>query len=95
MAYVVLDVEARIVDPQRPARAGGRDCELLAVARQQVQAPADVFEHVLVRRRGAVEQQQTADVHMRTRALLMQEAGVRRCQPIQMLLGQLRSEPLR
>ena len=40
LAHVVLEVEARVVDPQRPAGPGRRHRQLLAVARHEVQAPA-------------------------------------------------------
>ena len=55
VAHVVLEAEARVVDPQRPAGAGRRHRELLAVARHEVQAPAQRVEHLGVRRRRALE----------------------------------------
>ena len=55
VAHVVLEVEARVVDPQRATRAGGRHRELLAVARDEVQAPAQRVEHLGVGRRRALE----------------------------------------
>ena len=42
VAHVVLEVEARVVDPERPAGLERREGELLAVARDEVQARADV-----------------------------------------------------
>ena len=94
MAHVVFEVEVGIVDPQRSAAASGRECELLAVAGQQMQTPAHVVEHVGERRRWPLEQQHAADVHVRARALLVQEAGVRRCQPIQVLLRHRANPPM-
>jgi predicted protein tyrosine phosphatase len=76
VAHVVLEVEARVVDPALAAEPTGRDRELLAIARHEVQPAADVLEHVLVTRRRAGEARDRADVHVRRIALLVQEGGV-------------------
>ena len=87
VADVVLEVEARVVDPQRAAGLQRRGGELLAVARHQMQAPADVVEVVVEGRRRALEEEHAADVHVRGRAFLVQEGGVGRGQAVEMLLG--------
>ena len=46
-------LKRRVVDPQRPPGLQRRRRQLLAVARHEVQAAADVVEHVLERRRAA------------------------------------------
>ena len=87
VAHVVLEAEARVVDPQRATRAGGRHRELLAIARDEVQAPAQRVEHLGVGRRRALEHRERADVHVRRGPLLVQEGRVDRGQPVEMLLG--------
>src|SRR4051812_48595770 len=47
MAHVVLEVERRVVDPQRPSHLEAREGELLAVARHAAQPRGDVLEEVL------------------------------------------------
>ncbi len=59
----------------------------MAVAGYQVQAPADLFEELLERRRGPLQQRQPADVHVRGGALLEQEGGVGRREPVEVTLG--------
>ena len=86
VAHVVGEVEARVVDPQRPAGLERRRRELLPVARDEVQARLDVREERVERRRLALEQREAADVHVRVRLLLRQEAGIDRREPIEMLL---------
>ena len=61
--------------------------QLVAVARHQVQPPADLLEEFLQRRRRAFQDRQAADVHVRVRPLLVQEGGVDGGQPIEMALG--------
>jgi hypothetical protein len=85
---VVLEVEVRVVDPQGTPgleRGGG---QLLAVARHQVQASADVVQEVLKGRRRALEDEHPADVHVRRPPLLVQERRVDRGEAVEMLLGQ-------
>jgi hypothetical protein len=87
VAHVVLEVEAGVVDPHRPPGLQRRRGQPLAVARDQVQATADVVEVVVERRRRALEDQQAADVHVRALALLVQERRVHRAEAIEVLLG--------
>ena len=88
---MVLEVEARVVDPARAADPGRRVGELLAVARRAVEAAADVREEVVERRRLAAEDRDAADVHVRRRALLEQERRVERAQRVEVLLRRHRS----
>ena len=87
VAHVVLEVEARVVDPQRPAGLQRREGELLPVARDEVQPAADVRREVRVGGRRALEDRQRADVHVRRVALLREEGRVHRRQPIPVRLG--------
>jgi hypothetical protein len=86
VADVVLEVEHRVVDPQGPAAARGRDLELLAVARHEVQAHPQRVEELVERRRRAFEAGQRADVHVRVGALLVQERRVDRGEAVEVLL---------
>ena len=90
VAHVVLEVEARVVDPHRAPAVERRVGELVAVAGHQVQAPADLLEELLHRRRRAFDDRQPADVHVRDGALLVQERGVDRGQPVEVALGHRR-----
>ena len=90
VADVVLGVEAGVVDPHRPAAVERRVGELVAVARDEVQAPADLFEELVHAGRRAFDDRQAADVHVRHGALLVEEAGVDRSQPVEMALGHQR-----
>ena len=94
LAHVVLEVEARVVDPDRPAGLERREAQPLAVARHEVQAPADDVEEVAERRRRALEDRQRADVHVRRGALLREERRVDRGQPVEVLLGHAASSSL-
>ena len=53
VAHVVVDVELRVVDPERPPHLEAREGELLAVARHEVQPRLDVRDEVLARRAAA------------------------------------------
>ena len=78
VADVVGEVERRVVDPQRPAGLERRDRELLAVAGDEVQARLDVGEELVEPGRLALEDREPADVHVRVRLLLREEARVDR-----------------
>jgi threonine dehydratase len=93
VAHVVLEVKARIVDPQRTPALQRRHGELLPVARDQVQARAHVVQVIGEIRWRALEEQHATDVHVGAAAFLMQEGGVRRGEPIQVLLGH--ADPVR
>ena len=86
VADVVLEVEVRVVDPHRAPAVQRGVGELVAVARDQVQPPADLFEEVLHRRRWAFDDRQSADVHVRVGSLLVQEGGVDRGEPVEVAL---------
>ena len=93
VAQVVLEVEVRVVDPQRPAGLERRERELLAVARDQVQAAADVVGEV-VERGGGPSKTMTAPMCMWVCCpLLGQEGGVHRGEPIAVSLGHAPGEP--
>ena len=86
MANVELDVEVGIVDPQRVAGLQRRLGKFLAIARNQVQAAADVVEEVLERRRRTLESEDATDVHVGGWALLVEERGIDRSETVEMLL---------
>ena len=94
VAHVVLEVEAGVVDPQRAAGLDGREGELLAEARHEVQARAHVVGEPLVGGRRALEDHHRADVHVGRRALLRDEGRIHRGQPVAVLLGHA-TEPMR
>ena len=83
VAHVVGEVEGRVVHPERPPRLDGREGELLAEARHEVQPAAHVVEEVVVGRRRPLEDQDRADVHVAVRALVRQERGVDRREPVE------------
>jgi hypothetical protein len=87
VAHVVGEVEGRVVDPQRAAGLERRRRELLPVAGDEVQPRLDVREERVEVRGFALEQREAADVHVRIRLLLRQEARIDGREPIKMLLG--------
>ena len=89
VAHVVLEVEARVVHPQRAAAVERRVRvgELLAVAGHEVQPPADLLGELLVRGRRPLQQREPAHVHVRTRPLLVQEGGVHGGEAVEVALG--------
>jgi len=86
LADVVLDVERRVVDPERPAGPRGRDLQPLAVARDEVQAHPQRVEQLVERRRRTLEPRDAPDVHVRVRPLLVQEGRVDRGEAVEVLL---------
>jgi hypothetical protein len=90
VADVVLEVEVGVVGPQRAAAGCGREDEPLPVARNEVQAHPDRVEELLVGRRRPLDAHERADVHVRARALLVQERRVDRCQPVEVARGHRR-----
>ncbi len=86
VADVVLDVEVGIVDPQGPAGLERRGGEFLPVARHQVQTTADMVEEVGELGWVPLEDQDSADVHVRGRPLLVEERGVGRAEAVQVSL---------
>jgi hypothetical protein len=79
---VVAEVEVRVVDPDRPSLPVRHEGELLAEARNEVQARVEVLEELLVARRGAFEDRRRGHVHVSAVALEMQERGVESAQSV-------------
>ena len=63
VAQVVVDVEVRVVDPDRLAHAEGHEADLLAIARGQIQLALHHRSELLERRRRSLEDADAADVH--------------------------------
>jgi GNAT superfamily N-acetyltransferase len=93
VADVVVEVEARVVDPHRAAGLERRERELLPVARDEVQPAADLRAEVVVVERRALEDQDRADVHVRVLAFLGEEGRVHRCEPVAVRLRHAFSSP--
>jgi hypothetical protein len=87
MADVVLEVEGRVVDPVRPPGRGRGEGELLAEAGDEVEAPANVIEQVVVARRRALEDHHAAHVHVRRRALVREKGDVERAEAVHVSLS--------
>ena len=64
VAQVVLDVEVRVVHPDRPPQLEGDEPDLLAVARDEVELGVDHGHDVGERRRGPLEDGDRGDVHV-------------------------------
>ena len=86
LAHVVVEVEAGVVDPQGAAGLERGSGQLLAIARDQLQAPPHVLQVVLEGGRRPLKHQHAADVHVRVIPFPMQECRVDRGQPVQVLL---------
>ena len=82
LAHVVVEVEVGVVDPDRPALVEGHEAQLLAEARDEVQARVDVVAELLVGRRRALEDDRRGDVHVGAASLHVEERGVEAGQPI-------------
>ena len=72
---VILDVEVRVVDPQRVGDEERWEHDALAVPGQQVHAGADLLDHVLSGELALVDHAAT-DVHGLVGALHVEEGGV-------------------
>ena len=79
---MVVEVQVGVVDPDGPAEVSGHEPDLLAEARNQVQARADVLAELDVGGSGAVEQGRRGDVHVRPVVLEVQERGIEACQAV-------------
>ena len=79
---VVVEVEVRVVDPDRAALAEGDEAELLTEAGDEVQARLDVVAELFVARRRAIEEDHRGDVHVGAASLQVEECGVESGQPI-------------
>jgi hypothetical protein len=73
MADVVVEVEARIVDPERPAHLEARVGEPLSVTRHEPEARRDVGAQLLPRWGRSFEHDDGSHVHVRGPLLLVQE----------------------
>ena len=76
LAHVVVEVEVRVVDPDRPPLVEGDEAQLLAEARNQVQARGDVVAELAVGGRRALEDDRRGDVHVGAGALHVKERGI-------------------
>ena len=82
LPYVVMEVEVRIVNPDRPALAEGDEAQLLAEARHQVQARGDVVAELFVAGRRPLEDAGRGDVHVGAGALHVKKGGIEPGQPV-------------
>ena len=89
MADVVADVEGRVIDPKRTTGLAGWECELLSVARNELQARLNLFGELLERGRFSLNDNHRPDVHVRVRSLLREERRVNCCKSVKVLLCHL------
>ena len=82
VAQVVLDVEVRVVDPDRTPQLEGNEADLLAITRHEVQLGVHHGDDVAEGRRGPLEDGDRGDVHVGHVVLEMEERGVLRAQAI-------------
>ncbi len=82
VAQVVLDVEMRVVHPDRASQLEGNGADLLAVARDEVELGIHHGDDVAERRRGALEDGDRGNVHVGHVVLDVEERGVQRAQAI-------------
>ena len=83
MAHVVLEIELRLVDPDRPALLERHELHALPVARYARQARFDQVQEVAIRRRLAFEDGHGADVHVGRAVLQLQEQCVQRTEALE------------
>ena len=76
LAHVVVEVEVGVVDPDRAPLVEGDEAQLLAEARDQVQARGDVVAELVVGGRRALEDAGRGDVHVGAGALHVQEGSI-------------------
>ena len=82
MAHVVVDVEVRIVDPDRPAEVTGHPLDHLPVAGDVAELAGDHGHQVLDARRRPLEDPDGRDVHVADTVLDGQEGRVEGTQPV-------------
>ncbi len=82
VAHVVLDVEVRVVHPDRAAQLEGDELHHLAVARHQGELGVDHGDDVGEGRRRALEDGDRGDVHVADVVLDVEERRVQRAQPV-------------
>ena len=92
VAYVILEVEPRVVHPDGTTGLEWREGELLPVTRDQMEPRRDVVGELVIARRRALEHAHAADVHVRGLVLLSEEAGVCRAEPVE--VGDFRPQGL-
>ena len=76
LADVVVEVQVRVVDPDRAALAERHAAQLLAEARHQVEARGDVVAEFLVRGRRPFEDDRRGDVHVGAVPLHVEEGRI-------------------
>ena len=76
VADVIVEVQVRVVDPDRPALVEGDEPQLLAEAGDQVEPRLEVVAEVVEIGRRAFEDHRRGDVHVRPVALEMEERRV-------------------
>ena len=94
VAQVVLDVEVRVVDPDRTAQLEGDEADLLAVPRHQVELGVHHGDDVAERRRRTLEDRHRGDVHVGHVVLNVEERRIQRAQAISTHRPSLRGLPL-
>ena len=82
VAQVVLDVEVRVVDPDRASQLEGDEADLLAVPRDEVELGVHHGDDVAEGRRRALEDGDRGNVHVGHVVLDVEERGVQRAQAI-------------
>src|SRR5215204_6578882 len=73
VAHVIVEVETRVVHPERPTGVERRERQLLAVARHQPQACLEMGAELLARRWRPLKDRQRPHVHVRGLLLLVEE----------------------
>ena len=94
VAQVVLDVEVRVVDPDRTPQLEGDEADLLAVARDQVELGVHHGDDVAEGRRRTLEDGHRGDVHVGHVVLDVEERRVQRAQAIRTHRPSLHGHPL-
>ncbi len=95
VAHVVVDVEAGVVHPERPAHLQWREGEPLAIPGDELQAGLELIHEVHARGRRPLEDHERAHVHVGRLLLLVQERCVDGGQPILVSLFVHEPEPTR
>jgi hypothetical protein len=76
LAHVVVEVEVRVVDPDRTALAQRHERELLPVAGHEVEPALERLCHLGLLGRVALEQQDGRHVHVRAVVLQVEERSI-------------------
>ena len=83
MADVVVEVQVRVVDPDRPALVERDEPQLLAEAGDEMEARLEVVAELPEVRRRALEDHRRGDVHVSSVALQVEEGRIQAGQPIE------------